>query len=168
MGGYDSFINDDEKGVDKGDPNEGVFQRPPDSPDIDEIIDNSDEDRAANYYDQCIRDEVVLHDQKGERLMVKVSKCVRCDDTSTGEGNYNSMHDKSLYEVEYHDGTIEQLTSNITAKSMLSQFDSEGHHYQLLTEVTYHNKDDSAIAKLDGFIKLSSGNLHQKRMKCGW
>ena len=52
LDGYDSFINDDEDGIAKGDPNEDVYQGPPDSPEIDEIIDNSDEERAANSYDQ--------------------------------------------------------------------------------------------------------------------
>ena len=85
--------------------------------------------------------------------MGKGSKRVRYDDTSTGEGNYNAIHDKSLYEVEYPDGTTEQLEANRTAENMLSQVDSEGHHYQLLTGVTEHNKDDSAIAKVDSFIK---------------
>ena len=36
---------------------------------------------------------------------------------------------------------------------MMSRVDSEGHHYQVLTEVTDNKKDDSAIAKVDGFIK---------------
>ena len=51
---------------------------------------------------------------------------------------------------------------------MMSQVDSEGHHYQVLTEVTDHNKYDSAIAKVDGFIKSISGNLHRKRLTRGW
>ena len=46
---------------------------------------------------------------------------------------------------------------------MLSQFDSEGNHYQLFTEVTYYKKYNSAISKVDGFIKSSSRNLHRKR-----
>ena len=87
------------EGVSKGDPNEEEYQGPPYSPEIDEIIDNSDEERAANSYYQYIGAEVVLPDQKGEKLMGKVRKRVRYDDTSTGEGNYNSMHDKYLYEV---------------------------------------------------------------------
>ena len=78
------------------------------------------------------------------------------------------MHDKYLYEVKYPYGMTEQLAANIIAENMLSQVDSEGHHYQVLTEVTDHKKDDSAIAKVDGFIKSSSGNLHQKRMTRGW
>ena len=43
LGGYESFINDDEEGFSKGDPNEEVYQGPPYYLEIDEIIYNSDE-----------------------------------------------------------------------------------------------------------------------------
>ena len=153
MDGYDFFVNDDKEGISKGDPNKEGYQGSPASPDIYEIIDNSDEEKEAKYYDQYIGDELVLPDRKGEKLMGGgVSKFVIYDDKSTGEGNYNVMHDKYLYEVEYPDGMVEQLASNIIAENMLSQVDSEGHHYQLLTELTYHKKYDSDISKVDGFI----------------
>ena len=42
LDGYDSFMNDDEGGIAKGDPNKEGYQGPQDSPEIDEIIDNSD------------------------------------------------------------------------------------------------------------------------------
>ena len=51
---YDSFINDDEEGIFKGDHKEEGYQGPPDSPEIYEIIYNSDEERASNSYDQYI------------------------------------------------------------------------------------------------------------------
>ena len=41
----------------------------------------------------------MLPDCKVEKLMEKVVKRVRYDDTSTVKGHYNAMHDKSLYEV---------------------------------------------------------------------
>ena len=88
MDGYDSFINDYEEDIDKGNPNKEGYQGPTDSPEIYEII------------DQNIRSEVVPPDRNGEKLMGKVNKRVRYDDTNTGECNYNAMHDKSLYEVE--------------------------------------------------------------------
>ena len=137
-------------------------------PEIDEIIDNSDEERAANSYDQYLGVEVGIPDRKGEKLMGKVKKLVRYDDTSIGKGDYNVICDKSLYDVEYPDGTMEKLAANIIAENMMSQVDSEGHHYQVQTEVTDHKKDDSAISNVDGFIKLSSRNLHWKRMTRGW
>ena len=160
LDGYDFFIDDNEEGIYKGDPNKEGYQGPPDYPEIDEIIYNSDEERSTISYDQYIGAGFLIPDRKGERLMEKVEKCVRYDDTSTGEGNYNTMHDKSLYEVEYPDGTTEQLAANIISENMLSQADSEIHHYQVLIEVTYHKKDDIAISKVDGFINSSSGKLH--------
>ena len=65
--------------------------------------------------------------------MGKVRKRFRYDIASTGEFNYNAMHDKSLYGFEHPDGTTEQLEANIRAEIMLPQVDSERHHYQLLT-----------------------------------
>ena len=49
---------------------------------------------------------------------------------------------------------------------MMSQVDSEGHNYQVLTEVTDHKNYDSDIARVDVFIKLSSKNLHLERKTC--
>ena len=51
---------------------------------------------------------------------------------------------------------------------MMLQVDSEGHHYQVLTEVTDHKEDDSGISKVGSFIESSSGNLHRKRKNRGW
>ena len=126
-------------------------------------MNNSDEERASNSNDQYIGAEVVLPDQKVEKLIGNVRKCIRYDGTSTVKGNYNAMRNKSLYEVEYTDGTMEQLSNNIIAENILSQVDCEGHHYQLLTKLTDHKKDDSYLSKVDGFIKSSGGNLHRKR-----
>ena len=83
-------------------------------------------------------------------------------------GHYNSMHNKSVYEVEYPDGTTEQLTGKIIAENMLSQVYSEVHHYQLFTKVTDHKRYDIDITKLNGFIKSSNGSLHRNRTTRGW
>ena len=105
----------------------------------------------------------MIPDCKGEKLMVKVRKCIKYYHIITEEGYYNSIHNKSVYEVKYLYGMVNQLTSNIIAKNILSNFDSEYRQYQLLTEVNYHNIYDIAIAKVDGFIKSSNGKLHRKR-----
>ena len=56
----------------------------------------------------------MIPDLKGDRRMGKVRKCVRSDDTITGEGSYNEMHEKSLYEVEYPYGTVALSTTRTT------------------------------------------------------
>ena len=81
---YDSFIDDDEESIANGDPNEEGYQGPPYFPEIDEIIDNIDEERAANYYDQYIGAEVVIPVWKGDKILVKLRKRIKYDDISTG------------------------------------------------------------------------------------
>ena len=99
--------------------------------------------------------------------MLKFRNCIKYDDIIIGEVHYNAMHDKSVYEIEYHDVMMEQLTANIIAKNMISQDDYEVCHYQVLTGLTDHKRDDSAITMLSGFIKSSSENLHRKIMTPG-
>ena len=73
----------------------------------------------------------------------------------------------SLYmKFEYPNVTTEQLVDNIIAENMISKVDSEGHYYQLLTEVTDPKKGDSDIDKLDGFINSSSVNSRKMRAVC--
>ena len=62
--------------------------------------------------------------------MGKVRKNVKYDGSSVGKCHYNDMHDKSVYEVYYPDGTTDQLTSNTIAENMQSKVDSKGHHHQ--------------------------------------
>ena len=57
---------------------------------------------------------------------------------------------------------MKQLTANKITENIISQVDSEGHHYQLFTEVTGHKRYESAITKVNGYVKYSSGNLHRK------
>ena len=105
----------------------------------------------------------MLPDRKDEKLMGKVRKGVKYDDILTGEGHYNATHDKSEYEVKYPDGSTEQMVDKILTGNVLSQVYFEGHHYQVLTEVTYHKRDHSAITRVNGFIRYSNGSLHRKR-----
>ena len=49
----------------------------------------------------------LLSNRKGEKITGKARKRVRYDEKSTDNRNYNAIHDKTLFEVEYPDGTIE-------------------------------------------------------------
>ena len=51
------------------------------------------------------------------------------DGIITGEGHYNTMHNKYVLKVEYTDGTTKQLTANIISENIPSQVYSEVHHY---------------------------------------
>ena len=69
----------------KGGPNKEDYQDPTNSPELDGVIDNINEGKAADLYDKYNGSEIVLPAKKGEKLMGKVRKCVKYDESSTGE-----------------------------------------------------------------------------------
>ena len=66
------------------------------------------------------------------------------------------------------DGSSQELIANIITESMFAQIDSEGHHYQLLQEITNHRKDRSEIPISDDMIRLHNGNMVPKKKNKGW
>lgn len=148
----DDFVQDDEEGITESGYAIGDYYGLDPMPEIDDVVDSSDERAAADTYDKYVGAEVSLPDPKGMSLMAKVMKKVSSADNNESK-NYNMLQDHSHYEVQFSDGTTEELTANVIAENMLSDVDSEGYHYQLLSEIVDHKKDGSAILKSNGFIR---------------
>ena len=73
--------------------------------------------------------------------MGEVIKRIKNNGISARKGCYNSINYKSIYEVEYPDGKMEQPTARIIAENILSQVVTEGFHYYILTEFIYYKRD---------------------------
>ena len=69
------------------------------------------------------------------------------------------MLDTSEYIVEMSAGSSQELTTNIISESMFTQVDYDGHHYQLIQEITDHSKDWPSIPISDGTIRSLNGNM---------
>ena len=122
--------------------------RPPDIKDVDDYIDQSNARTQADTYDNFIGAEVALPDPMAGKAMGRVIKRVRDNEgKSKGIESNNPLTNTSLYEVEFPDGHTEELQYNYIAENMMSQIDSEGHHYQLLEEISDHYSDATAITK---------------------
>ena len=108
MDGLFGFTNDDELGIIDADEEE--YQGLPDSPDIDEVVDNTDLRAQADTYDQFIGAKVSLPDEHGRTAMGRVVKRVR-DNKGNAIGNEtsNPLTNTSRYEVEFPDGHTEEL-----------------------------------------------------------
>ena len=63
---------------------------------------------------------------------------------------------------------MEGLTANVIYENMLSQADSEGHHYQDLNEISNHTVDGGELKRSDRFIRVIVMNLHTKKTTRGW
>ena len=128
-------------------------------PEIDDFVDNSDVELANNTYNKYICVEVSPPYRKGINLMEKVMRMTISNDQNMTSGTYNSLADHSSYEVQVSDGTTEELTLNVIVENMFSGYDSEGHHFQLLVEITDHKRYFLAVRISNGFI--ISENLNQ-------
>ena len=65
------------------------------SPEIDDVVDNSDFELANNTYDKYIGVEVSLPDRKGINLMAKVMRNTISNDQNRTSGMYNPLADHS-------------------------------------------------------------------------
>lgn len=162
LDGQLTFLNDDEE-EDEEDYVSDI--QDPEQPDIDDVVDNSDVERLADTYHAYVGAEVCVPDAAGVRRMAKVIKQVsRGDENPTN----NPLLDHSVLEVEFHDGTVDRLQANVVAENMMSQVDTNGHHFQTMREIVEHEKDGTAITRDNGFIQSKSGNLHPKKTTRGW
>lgn len=163
------FINDDIPMAQDDNPMEEDYNGLPEQPDLDDIVNQEDPVLAADTYDTFLGAEVCLPDDKGNKLMARVTKRIKDDNGEPiGTQTSNPLTNHSLYEVTYPDGHTAELEYNIIAENLLSQVDSEGRHYQVLSEISDHQSDASAIKRKDGFIRSKNGNLHAKKTTRGW
>lgn len=168
MDGFAHFINDDEPDQyeDQGQDSADIY--PPSIPEIDDVVDNGDAEKAADTYHSYIGAEVVVPDAAGVRRMARVVKQVDNGLSTPSQQPNNPLLDTSVFEVEFPDGTIDRLNANVIAENLMSQTDPYGHHYMVLREIVEHRKDGTAITVEDGFIRSKSGNVHPKKTTRGW
>ena len=57
---------------------------------------------------------------------------------------------------------------DVIAECIYAQIDSEGNQYQLLSEITDHRSDNSAIPIENGFTTYHNGNGVPKTTTQGW
>ena len=60
------------------------------------------------------------------------------------------------------------MTANMIAKKILSQIDSQAHHYQVLKDISDHSVYGSELKWSDGFIRITGRNLHSNKKTRGW
>ncbi len=117
-------------------------------------------------YDRYVGTEVVL--PKGNAMInVKVRGRKRqAEGSLLGKAHANPILDTRTYEVEFADGQLTELATNVIAENMLTQCNSEGNQY-FLAGIVDHRKDSSAVEKSDMFIKQGL-NLQLRKTTKGW
>ena len=85
-----------------------------------------------------------------------------------GKSHTNPLLDSQRNEVEYADGSLEELTANVVAENLISQVDEEGRRQMMLGEIMDHRTLPDAISKSQGTYVNKYGVKRQKMTTRGW
>ena len=89
------------------------------------------------------------------------------DGRPIGRRDNNPFLDTRMYEVRMPDRSSRELTYNVIAENLLSKCYSEGIQYQLISKISDHLSDDTAIKKGDKWIDTKEGK-QRKITTHGW
>jgi hypothetical protein len=89
---------------------------------------------------------------EGELKHATVRKRVQdVDGNPVGTAHPNPLLlDSRMYEIEYNDGHVEELTANVIAENLISQVDEEGRHQMMLDYIMDHRTTHEAIPRSEG------------------
>ena len=129
------------------------------------LPDSRPEDDDIDSYDKYIGAEIIIDGDK--RATVK-RRMTDFDGRPLGTANRNPMLDTRQYEIEYDDGTTDAYFANVIAENLYSQVDDEGSQHLVISEISDHRKNATALSVADGFTISSNGNKVPKKTTQGW
>ncbi|KAI2509503.1 Reverse transcriptase (RNA-dependent DNA polymerase) [Fragilaria crotonensis] len=139
----------------------GDIMDTPDTLDADDINDD--------VIDKYLNAELIFNVGTGSSRKGRVVKHAKgTSGEPIGRAHSNPLFDTREYVVEFTDRSTENYFANVIAECMYAQVDSEGNQYQLLSEITDHRSDNSAIQIADGFTTSCNGNRIPKSTTRGW
>ena len=70
--------------------------------------------------------------------------------------------------MEFEDGEVTKLTTNLIAEAMYSQCDPDGNQYVLLEDIIDHRKRETAISLADQDVVRADGRRYRQKTTIGW
>jgi hypothetical protein len=132
-------------------------------------IDERPEDDDEEAIDKYLNVELIMNMGTNDERRGRVVKRSRgLDGDPIGRAHVNPLFDTREYEVEFTDGTHERYQANVIAENMYAQVDDEGNEYLLLSEITDHKSDGSAVQIADGMTRSANGQEKPKVTTRGW
>jgi hypothetical protein len=84
-----------------------------------------------------------------------------------GRAHSNPILDTRIYNIEFDDGDVTELTTNLIAESIYLQCDPYGNQYLLLDQLIDHRSTDRAVALPDQVVHRKDGKTYRRKMTTG-
>jgi Reverse transcriptase (RNA-dependent DNA polymerase) len=106
---------------------------------------------------------------EGELKHATVRKRVQdVDGNPVGTAHPNPLLDSRMYEIEYNDGHVEELTANVIAENLISQVDEEGRRQMMMDYIMDHRMTHEAISRSEGTYTNAYRVERRKATTRGW
>ena len=161
----------------QSDPYETLF--PPDQYDDEHIelfshqndhndpLDRNDPPLLQNM-DEHINIELMLP-HSGEMKKGRVTSRKRTSDGHlVGTSNPNPIMDTRIYEVEFHDGTFADFSTNEIMENLYAQTDEYGNMGKILRGISNHRVSPDAVKKEHGWVTINNGPRKRRVTTKGW
>lgn len=126
------------------------------------------DDTEFETFDKYLGAEFLVNDN-GEAVPAKVLKRARDNDGKPiGKTHSNPLLDTRAYDCEMHDGTVYRYSANVIAENIFSQCDNEGRRQAVMSEITDHRKDNTALDITNGYTMTKRGKRIPKTTTRGW
>ncbi len=97
-----------------------------------------------------------------------ISRKRDADGNPMGRAHTNPILDTRIYNVEFDNGDMTKLMTNLIAESMYAQCDPDGNQYLLLDQLIDHQSTDKAVALPDQVVHRNNGRTNRCKTTTGW
>jgi hypothetical protein len=131
-------------------------------PEVEDAVD-------SRGFDPIISAQVILPHGDGD-MIANVLGRKRNSDGNFGacRRHKNPILDSRVYDVEFLDGTREEIAYNILAEHLLSQVDEEGNQYQIFRELVDHRKDPKKAVDIADQYYMKGGRRQKRKTTTCW
>ena len=117
----DSFIKEEVPSQEEEDVWDEPYRVLPESPYMDDVVDEENSENSVDSYDQFLGAEVCLLDEEWTKIMTILINSVKYNNgNSRGIEHSTSFADHSLYEVSFLNGQMEELEADLIYEDILS------------------------------------------------
>jgi hypothetical protein len=86
-----------------------------------------------------------------------------------GWSHTNPVFNTCIYNVQFEDGDVTELMTNLIAEFMYAQCDPNGNQYLLLNQLVDHRSNNKAVLAADQTVHRDKGRTYQhERTTAGW
>jgi Reverse transcriptase (RNA-dependent DNA polymerase) len=139
-----------------------------DEPEQPETVFKEEEDlHTSEAYDQWLTAKILVERGGPPERATVIGRKKDHNGNPIGRYHTNALLDTREYEIQYEDGTVAAVSSNIIAEGIYSAVDQEGRSYTILKSIQDHRFTDKAIMKENGFTTNQNGVSRPKITTAG-